>query len=138
MINKLFKSIVIILGGGFLLLLVPVLVYLFIFQPFHVRDSFEPYYPKGAYVTANKLSYRSADPQKEDVVLFKSPRDQSVDEIGVVTNIPGETVSLGETTFELDSKSYLVTTNSLANPVEVVMKNDLIGKVAFCYSGCNK
>lgn len=88
-------------------------VYLFIAQPFQIAgQAMAPNYVSGQYYLANKLTYRSAEPARGDVVVFKAPKDQNKDFIKRMIGLPGETVSLHDEKVyvngqPLDESSYL-------------------------------
>ena len=70
-------------------------VYLFLLQPHQVRgESMEPTFQDGQYILTDKLSYRFHDPERGDVIVFKSPQNESIDFIKRVVGLPGEKVKL--------------------------------------------
>lgn len=71
------------------------IVYVFIAQPFQITgQAMAPNYVNGQYYIANKLTYRSTEPARGDVVVFKAPKDQDKDFIKRIIGLPDETVSL--------------------------------------------
>lgn len=71
------------------------IVYLFIAQPSQISgQAMAPNYVNGQYYLANKLTYRSAEPARGDVVVFKAPKDQDKDFIKRIIGLPGESVSI--------------------------------------------
>ena len=116
MIDKLFKSIVIIIFFGFLLFIIPIILYLFVFQPLQLRQ-FVSKYPIGAYVVINKLSYRFGSPKNGDIVAFKSLKNPDVDDTGVIDRVEQDMIFV-----ENDPLPH--------------RRLDVVGKVSFCYSNC--
>lgn len=118
MINKLFKFTVIVFAGGFLLILMPLVIYLFVFQPLKLRESISGNYPIGASVVANKLSYKFGSPKIGDIIVFRSLKNPDIDEVGIINKIEQETIFV-------------------ENSLLPLQRSDIIGKVSFCYSRCN-
>lgn len=72
-----------------------VVVYLFLFQPNQVKgSSMYPTFKDGEFIFTDKVSYRLGKPQRGDVVVFRSPKNQDVDFIKRVVALPGETVKI--------------------------------------------
>jgi signal peptidase I len=70
-------------------------VYLFLLQPHQVRgESMEPTFQDAQYILTDKFSYRLHAPERGDVVVFKSPQNQSIDFIKRIVGLPGEKVKL--------------------------------------------
>ena len=70
-------------------------VYLFLLQPHQVRgESMQPTFQDGQYILTDKLSYRFHEPERGDVIVFKSPPNQAVDFIKRIIGMPGEKVKL--------------------------------------------
>ncbi len=70
-----------------------IVVYLFILQPNQVRGaSMEPTFDSGDYILTSKITYKIRDPERGDVVVFKSPRNKDIDYIKRVVGLPGDTV----------------------------------------------
>ncbi len=65
----------------------------FLFQPFIVKgDSMVPNFHSGDYLIVDEISYRLADPQRGDVIVFNYPKDTRERFIKRVIGLPGETV----------------------------------------------
>jgi len=91
----------------------------FLFQPFFVRGaSMEPNFLNGDYLIIDEISYRFGDPDRGDVVVFRSPQETSQFFIKRIIGLPGETIELDENKviirnaerpsgFELDESVYL-------------------------------
>lgn len=74
-----------------------VVVYLFLLQPHQVKGaSMQPNFHDGEYILTDKISYRFSNPQRGDVIIFKSPTDQEVDFIKRIIGLPGEKVKISD------------------------------------------
>lgn len=72
-----------------------VVCYLFLFQPNQVKGhSMEPTYHDGEYILTDKISFRFGGPQRGDVVVFRSPKNQDVDFIKRIIGLPGEKLKI--------------------------------------------
>lgn len=72
-----------------------VVVYLFLVQPHEVKgSSMEPTFHNNEYILTDKISYRLADPQRGDIVIFKAPNNPEVDYIKRIIGSPGDTVKI--------------------------------------------
>lgn len=70
-------------------------VYLFLLQPHQVRgESMQPTFEDGQYILTDKFTYRFQVPQRGDVIVFKSPQNNSVDFIKRIIGLSGEKVKL--------------------------------------------
>lgn len=71
------------------------IVYLFAVQPHKVSgcsmcDTFQ----SGDFILTDKVSYHFGDPKRGDVVVFKYPRDPSIDFIKRIIAVPGDKIKL--------------------------------------------
>ena len=67
----------------------------FIAVPFVVTGtSMSPTFEAGDYLIVDKLSYRSNNPQRGDIVVFRYPLDPSIYYIKRIVGLPTETVSI--------------------------------------------
>ena len=67
----------------------------FLFQPFIVRgQSMEPNFFDGDYLIIDELSYRLREPQRGEIIIFRSPTDPSSRYIKRIIGLPGETVQV--------------------------------------------
>lgn len=78
------------------------IIYLFAVQPHKVSgcsmcDTFQ----NGDYILTDKVSYHFSEPKRGDIVVFKYPRDPSIDFIKRVVAVPGDKIKIA------DSKVYL-------------------------------
>lgn len=79
-----------------------VMVYLFIMSPQEISgESMYPTFENGEYILTNKVEYKIHEPQRGDVVVFKSPTNKDIDYIKRIIGVPGDTVNL------IDGKYYL-------------------------------
>ncbi len=68
---------------------------LFIAQPFIVAGaSMVPTFENGEYLIVDELTYRFNDPQRDDVIIFRYPRDPSKFFIKRIIGLPGEIVHI--------------------------------------------
>lgn len=68
---------------------------IFIAQPFIVSgSSMDPTFNNGDYLIVDQLSYRFAEVDRYDVIIFRYPKDPSKFFIKRVIGLPGETVSI--------------------------------------------
>lgn len=83
------------LQGIVVVLAVMVMIYLFIMSPQEINGaSMEPNFHNGEYILTNKIIYRIEQPQRGDVIIFKSPRNKEVDYIKRIIGLPGDRVSV--------------------------------------------
>jgi signal peptidase I len=72
-----------------------VMVYLFIMSPQEISgESMFPTFENGEYILTNKVEYKIHEPQRGDVVVFKSPRNKDIDYIKRIIAVPGDTITL--------------------------------------------
>lgn len=72
-----------------------VVVYFFLLQPHQVRgESMMPTFTDGEYILTDKLSYRFHNPERGDVIVFRSPQNESIDFIKRIIGLPGERVEV--------------------------------------------
>jgi len=74
-------------------LLIVVPIRFFVAQPFIVSGaSMDPTFQNGDYLVVDELSYRFAEPERGDVVIFRYPADPSKFFIKRIIGLPDETV----------------------------------------------
>lgn len=56
--------------------------------------SMTPTLQNGEYVLVSRLSYRTGEPQRGDIIVFSFPGDQKQDLIKRVIGLPGETITI--------------------------------------------
>lgn len=72
-----------------------VVVYLFLFQPNQVKgSSMFPTFKDKEFILTDKISYRMGDPNRGDVVVFRSPKNQYQDFIKRVIGLPGDKIKI--------------------------------------------
>lgn len=96
------------------------IVYLFLVQPHQVNgQSMVPNFQSGEYVLSDKISYRSRDPQRGEVIVFHAPeaagcpKGTGCDYIKRVIGVPGDTIEVHDNHYYLNgqllSESYIPT-----------------------------
>ena len=113
------------------MIVIPIRV--FIAEPFVVSgSSMVPTFEDGNYLIINKISYRLADPERDDVVIFKYPNDQTKYFIKRIVGLPNETIEIkGDvvTIINKEHKDGLVLNepyvkNTANNVTRLELKND--------------
>jgi signal peptidase I len=67
----------------------------FLLQPFDIPSSSnEPSLMRGDVIFVSKLAYRSDDPQRGDIAVFKLPSDPSIDYIKRIIGLPGDRIQM--------------------------------------------
>lgn len=115
-------------------------IYIFIAQPHQVNGhSMDPTLQTGEYLLTEKIAYRTREPQRGEIVVFKAPTSACVgsgcDYIKRIIGLPGETVKIAGGKFyingvELNESEYLaptVVTNPgpyTANEREITLGTD--------------
>jgi len=63
----------------------------FVFQPFFVKgQSMEPNFQNGDYLIIDEISYRFAEPERGDVIVFKYPNNPSQRYVKRIIGLPEE------------------------------------------------
>lgn len=76
-----------------LAIIIPVRYYLF--QPFFVKGaSMESTFNDGDYVLIDEITFRFREPQRGEVIVFRSPQDHSQFYIKRVIGLPGEQIQI--------------------------------------------
>src|SRR3989344_273020 len=82
---------------------------LWVGQPFIVSGhSMDPTFYDGDYLIVDELSYHFRKPEKNEVVIFKYPRDTSKYFIKRIVGTPGETIEYGNESTSLGQSEYFV------------------------------
>lgn len=90
-----FVILFLILGIPLLLSGILGIVYLFIGQPHKISgNAMIPNYVDGQYYFSNKFVYRTGDPQRGEVVVFKNPKDENQDFFKRIVGLPGEQIKI--------------------------------------------
>jgi len=103
----------------------------FLFQPFFVRgQSMNPAFENGDYLIIDEISYRFRQPERGEVIVFKSPSNPSQRFIKRIIGLPGETVEVkdGEIMIFkdgqrqiLDESDYLFSDLSTPGDIKVIL-----------------
>lgn len=82
-----------------------VFIYFFAAQPHQVQgDSMLPNFLSGEYILTDKITYRFNEPKRGDIIVFKAPNNPRKDYIKRIIGLPGETISLKNSTIYIDEK----------------------------------
>lgn len=104
-LKRIFAAIFDFLQGIVVILAIMVMIYLFIMSPQEINgQSMDPTFHNGEYILTNKIEYKITDPQRGDIVIFKSPRNKDIDYIKRVIALPGETLRLSNSRFFINGK----------------------------------
>lgn len=88
-----------------LVLITALLIRSFIAQPFIVEGkSMEPTLSNAEYLIVDKIEYRLHDPKRGDVIVFRAPEAPDQNYIKRIIGLPGETVTIQNTTVYVDGK----------------------------------
>jgi signal peptidase I len=103
-----FDFIVDLLKTTVVVLVVAVALRYFAIQPYVVDgESMMPTYENKEYIIAEKISYMVGEPKRGDVVVFKYPKNPTVNYIKRIIALPGETIKIS---------SDRITIKNLQNP----------------------
>ncbi len=84
-----------LLKTGVIVFIIAFALRYFAVQPFIVDgESMEPNFVNNEYLLAEKISYLIGQPQRGDVVVFKYPKNPSINYIKRIIGLPGETVKI--------------------------------------------
>lgn len=87
-----------------LAIVIPIRVLLF--QPFVVSGaSMDPNFHDADYLIIDELSYKLREPERQEVIVFKYPRDPSYKYIKRIIGLPGEKVEI------IDSEVFITSNN---------------------------
>lgn len=94
------------IGASFFLI-----VYLFFMQPHQVNGrSMFPTFNSGDYLLTNKVTYRTGEPQRGDIVVFHAPEEASCptgtgcDFIKRIIAVPGDTLALRDNAYYINGE----------------------------------
>lgn len=132
LIKNIFSAFFDFLQGIVVILAIMVMIYLFIMSPQEINGaSMEPTFHNKEFILTNKIEYKLHDPQRGDVVIFKSPRNKDIDYIKRIIGVPGDRVGLkggtyyvnGERLFEpyLAANTYISGGNYLREDSEIIV-----------------
>ncbi|MCA9371301.1 signal peptidase I [Candidatus Woesebacteria bacterium] len=87
-----------------------IVMYLFVLQPNQVKGaSMEPSFQTGNYIFTSKMTYKMRQPERGDVIVFKSPQNPDIEFIKRIVGLPGDTVLV-------ENQEVYVNGNKLAEP----------------------
>ena len=92
-------------------------------------ESMEHTIMKGDQIFGSRLSYRSADPERFDIVIFRYPDDESQLFIKRVIGLPGETVRIKDGRVYINDSSEPLDDSFTAEPVSEARIEDLTFEV---------
>lgn len=96
-----------LLKTGIVVFVIAFSIRYFLIQPFVVEgSSMLPNFINSEYLLAEKLSYAVKPPIRGDVVIFKYPKNPSVNFIKRVIGLPGETVTIENNTIKIINNSH--------------------------------
>jgi signal peptidase I len=96
-----------LLKTGIIVFVIAFSIRYFLIQPFVVEgSSMLPNFIDSEYLLAEKLSYSVNVPQRGDVVIFKYPKNTSVNFIKRVIGLPGETVTIENNTVKIINNTH--------------------------------
>jgi len=76
-----------------------------------------PNFENGEYILTDKVSYKFVDPQRGDVVVFRSPENKDIDFIKRIIGLPGDRVKISNGSFYINGEkldeSYIPPKNFL-------------------------
>jgi len=104
-----------------------VVIRTFLVQPFLVSGaSMEPNFSDGNYLLIDEITYKFREPQRGEVVVFRSPQDKSTFFIKRIVALPGEQVNIKNNQIyingELLEEDYLASNVRTAGLVEALLK----------------
>jgi signal peptidase I len=75
-----------------------IVVYLFILQPNQVKGaSMDPTFATGDYIFTSKVTYKLREPERGDIVVFRSPRNPDIEYIKRIIGLPGDSILIQDT-----------------------------------------
>ncbi|MEO5635049.1 MAG: signal peptidase I, partial [Candidatus Paceibacterota bacterium] len=81
---------------------------IFVAEPFMVSgSSMFPTFENGNYLIIDKLSYKVSSPERDDVVVFKYPNDQTKYFIKRIIGLPNETVDIKGNAVTITNSAHL-------------------------------
>jgi len=114
-------------------IIIVVPIRMFIAEPFVVSgSSMSPTFEDANYLIVDKLSYKMSNPERDDVVIFRYPKDQEKLFIKRVIGLPNETVDINGSSVTItkkNSKESLTliepyVKNSANNTTHIELKDD--------------
>ena len=124
-------------------LLIVIPIRYFIFQPFLVRgQSMEPNFQDGDYLIIDEISYRFNQPQRGEVIVFKSPNYPSQRFIKRIIGLPGEEIKVenGKVFVSKDGQIWALDESDYLSP-SIITSGDIrvsLGKDEYFVLGDNR
>lgn len=104
-LKRIFGALFDFLQGIVVILAIMVMIYLFLMSPQEINgQSMDPTFHNGEYILTNKFEYKINEPQRGDIVIFKSPRNKDIDYIKRIIGLPAEKISLKNNTYYINGK----------------------------------
>ena len=102
-----------------LLIVIPIRAY--VAQPFIVSGvSMVPAFQDGEYLIVDELSYHFAPPARDEVIVFKYPKDPSKYFIKRIIGLPGETVTIQNNQISVASNGQKIVINKPVIPNQIL------------------
>ena len=80
------------------------IIFLFVAQPHKVSgNSMVPTLHNGDYILTEKLTYRFREPEREDIIIFKNPQNESQDFVKRILGIPGDRIKITDSSVYINS-----------------------------------
>lgn len=93
----------------------------FLVQPFFVKgESMEPSFEDGEYLLIDEISYYFREPQRGEVIIFRTPTNKAQFYIKRIIGLPGETV-------EIKNREVVIKNNANSSGFILSEKEYLIG-----------
>jgi len=108
--SKFFGGVWEIVKFGLIVLLVVIPIRMYIAQPFIVSgDSMVPTFGSGDYLIIDEFTYNFLrEPQKDEVIVFRYPKNPSKFFIKRIVGLPGETINIDGREWHLEDGEYFV------------------------------
>lgn len=102
-----FDFILDLLKTGLVVFIIAFILRYFVIQPYIVDgQSMMPNYENNEYLLAEKVSYMFGQPKRGDVVVFRYPKNPSINYIKRIIGLPGDTVTIKDNTIKIVNKDY--------------------------------
>jgi len=96
-----------LLKTGIVVFIIAFTLRYFVVQPYIVDgESMMPNYQNREYLLAEKVSYYRGSPKRGDVVIFKYPKNPSVNYIKRIIGLPGEKVEIEDNTITIFNSKH--------------------------------
>ena len=124
------------------LVLILLFLAIFIFRPHKINgNSMTPYLENKDYVLGSALLYRLGEPQRGDIVIFRSP-DTGSDSVDRIIGLPGENISIEDRQVYINGKKlderYLSSSSKTNSGQFITENNSLIPANQYAVLGDNR